>query len=137
MTYAEKLKDPRWQKKRLEIFDRDHWTCQTCLSKEKTLCVHHKRYNGDPWDAANEDMETVCAECHEAVEYAIRLLSDNGIKVREFGALNCVYVLDQIEQRISRGLSISQAIASALVDGAKPVLEINAPSYRSEVDLDL
>lgn len=33
-TYAEKLKDPRWQKRRLEIFERDDWTCQF----EKVIC---------------------------------------------------------------------------------------------------
>lgn len=28
--YKEKLKDPRWQKKRLQIFERDDWCCQKC-----------------------------------------------------------------------------------------------------------
>lgn len=28
--YAKKLMDPRWQKKRLEIFKRDGWKCQNC-----------------------------------------------------------------------------------------------------------
>ncbi len=27
MTYAEQLKDPRWQKRRLEILQRDEWRC--------------------------------------------------------------------------------------------------------------
>jgi len=29
LTYSEKLKDPRWQKKRLEILSRDNFTCET------------------------------------------------------------------------------------------------------------
>jgi 5-methylcytosine-specific restriction endonuclease McrA len=28
--YSEKLRDPRWQKKRLEIFQRDNFICQNC-----------------------------------------------------------------------------------------------------------
>lgn len=34
MSYAEQLKDPRWQKKRLEILNRDEWKCTWCLSTE-------------------------------------------------------------------------------------------------------
>jgi 5-methylcytosine-specific restriction endonuclease McrA len=66
MTYAQKLKDPRWQKKRLEIFKRDRWTCQWCLSKVETLNVHHHKYTVDsPWDEDPKNLVTVCAECHE------------------------------------------------------------------------
>ena len=50
--YQTKLKDPRWQKKRLEILNRDKWACCACLSTEETLVVHHKDYisNTEPWD---------------------------------------------------------------------------------------
>ncbi len=41
MKYSEKLKDPRWQKKRLEIFQRDEFHCQQCGDGENTLCVHY------------------------------------------------------------------------------------------------
>jgi hypothetical protein len=69
-TYSDKLKDPRWQKKRLEIFDRDKWTCKVCCDTKNTLAVHHKRYiNGnDPWDYDNEDLITVCDLCHSIIE---------------------------------------------------------------------
>jgi hypothetical protein len=67
MKYSEKLKDPRWQKKRLQIFDRDVWTCQTCLCTAKTLCVHHIKYEPgkEPWDVPDEYLMTLCEECHE------------------------------------------------------------------------
>jgi len=68
MTYSEKLKDPRWQKKRLEILNRDEWTCQQCFSTSETsiLNVHHLRYfsNLDPWDYDAEHLLTLCKECH-------------------------------------------------------------------------
>ncbi len=66
-NYAEKLRDPRWQKKRLEIFERDNWTCQSCYAKDKTLNVHHRTYhpNHDPWEYENEDLVTLCEDCHE------------------------------------------------------------------------
>lgn len=68
MTYAEKLKDPRWQKLRLEIFERDNWTCTACQNKEQTLCVHHKKYTAtEPWDEPKEHLSTLCDDCHEAI----------------------------------------------------------------------
>jgi len=67
MRYAEKLKDPKWQKKRLEILKRDDWQCQNCGDKEETLHVHHKDYlpGKDPWDIPSEFLITLCAPCHE------------------------------------------------------------------------
>lgn len=64
--YAEKLKDPRWQKKRLQILERDAWTCQKCFDSESTLVVHHRRYLPDrePWDYPEHLLVTLCEECH-------------------------------------------------------------------------
>ncbi len=66
-TYLEKLRDPRWQKKRLKILDRDNFTCQLCDSKDKTLHVHHKYsyYGDDPWDYEDYSLITLCEKCHE------------------------------------------------------------------------
>ena len=64
--YSEKLKDPRWQKKRLGILDRDDWACQHCGSKDRTLHVHHIKYEShDPWETDDKWLLTLCAECHE------------------------------------------------------------------------
>jgi hypothetical protein len=64
MSYSDKLRDPRWQKKRLEIFQRDNFTCLACRSKDDTLCVHHLKYVNEPWDCPNEFLETLCESCH-------------------------------------------------------------------------
>lgn len=42
--YSEKLKDPRWQKKRLEILNRDEFACRFCGDNKSTLNVHHISY---------------------------------------------------------------------------------------------
>ena len=68
MTYSDKLKDPRWQKKRLEILARDNWTCQKCMDNETTLHVHHLKYNGNPWESDEGDLITLCKHCHEFIE---------------------------------------------------------------------
>lgn len=66
MNYSEKLKDPRWQKKRLEIFERDGWKCRACGEKDKSLHVHHIFYlpKKEPWDIPNGFLITFCEDCH-------------------------------------------------------------------------
>jgi len=68
-SYYEKLKDPRWQKKRLEIFERDEFLCCCCFSEDKTLSVHHGYYEfgKEPWEHENETMYTLCEDCHRGV----------------------------------------------------------------------
>ena len=67
-TYSEKLRDPRWQRKRLEIMERDNFKCQDCGSETETLNVHHYAYSREPWDAKSSDLETVCEICHKEIE---------------------------------------------------------------------
>jgi hypothetical protein len=66
-NYSRKLKDPRWQKKRLEIFQRDNFSCVKCKAAHKELHVHHTVYfkGHEPWEYNDELLETLCHECHE------------------------------------------------------------------------
>lgn len=66
MSYSEKLKDPRWQKKRLQILARDKFTCINCGDDKNTLHVHHAMYLGkNPWETPDECLDTLCEHCHE------------------------------------------------------------------------
>jgi len=77
--YSEKLKDPRWQKKRLEIFERDDWTCIICGDDKSTLNVHHTYYDYklNPWEYKNIQLKTLCRRCHKnehnysSIEFAL------------------------------------------------------------------
>ena len=74
MNYYEKLKDPRWQRKRLEILARDFFTCLHCGDTDKQLHVHHLSYLGinNPWEALNEYLITICDDCHRIEETKVR-----------------------------------------------------------------
>ena len=67
--YSERLKDPRWQKLRLKVFERDSWSCLCCGSDTETLMVHHLVYpkgeTTEPWDAPMDTLETLCGMCHQ------------------------------------------------------------------------
>ena len=56
--------DPRWQRLRLQVMDRDLWRCVACGDTKSTLHVHHKLYCGDIWDSPPEDLQTLCNSCH-------------------------------------------------------------------------
>ena len=88
MTYQEKLKDPRWQKKRLEIFERDGWKCTECKNDQITLHIHHEEYEGDPWDAPDYKLKTLCEACHnKKSDKLVQLqdfMDDIGLKYRIF-----------------------------------------------------
>ena len=77
MAYSEKLKDPRWQKKRLEILERDSWSCQICGDSESTLHVHHYKYENDPWEVDNIYLKTLCESCHEMEHHDLKLYKKN------------------------------------------------------------
>lgn len=70
--YAKKLQDARWQRKRLEVFSRDNFTCQGCGKNEHhsiTLNCHHIKYgNGEPWEIDSKHLTTVCNSCHSAMK---------------------------------------------------------------------
>lgn len=65
--YWEKLRDPRWQKKRLEIMERDKFKCCQCGDMSSTLNVHHGYYERglDPWEYDDDTLWTLCERCHE------------------------------------------------------------------------
>lgn len=88
-TYSEKLKDPRWQKKRLEILSRDGFMCKKCCNDKLTLNVHHRYYNNgfEPWEYPDECYVTLCNDCHEFEHSNRRNCESNLIQtLKEVGA---------------------------------------------------
>lgn len=69
MTYKEQLLNPKWQKKRFEILERDKYTCQICLDTETTLHVHHNFYDETfqtkAWEYPDYAYKTLCCDCHK------------------------------------------------------------------------
>lgn len=66
MKYAIKYKDPRWQRKRLEVMQRDGFACICCGEGEEMLNVHHSYYvaGRDPWEYPDSSLITLCQSCH-------------------------------------------------------------------------
>jgi len=65
--YWQKLQDPRWQRKRLEILNEAGFECECCGDTESQLQVHHGYYEKgkEPWEYEDETLWCLCDECHE------------------------------------------------------------------------
>lgn len=70
MTYSEKLKDPRWQKKRLEVLSKARFKCKWCKDDKETLHVHHIEYSkgNSPWEYDLTNFLCLCETCHLLAE---------------------------------------------------------------------
>ncbi len=73
-TYYENLRHPHWQRRRLEIMQRDNFRCRKCGDSETTLNVHHAYYvkARKPWEYPDDALATLCEPCHESLEQAKR-----------------------------------------------------------------
>lgn len=65
--YATKLKSPLWQRRRLEIMQRDSFKCKRCGNDHLELQIHHKDYwpGRRPWEYPDGDLITLCVRCHK------------------------------------------------------------------------
>ena len=82
-SYYEKLKDPRWQKKRLEIMEKAGWRCRECGATDKTLHVNHSYYEKglNPWEYPDHSLICLCARCHKDTEEILAIIH------RRFGGM--------------------------------------------------
>lgn len=101
-TYSEKLKDPRWQRRRLEILSRSDFTCENpgCGSKTNTLHVHHLDYlpNAEPWEYSDEYLMALCEPCHALVSeqrpmYEKMMIQNYRLKIKDPFVQHCAGVV--------------------------------------------
>lgn len=119
MTYLEKLRDPRWQKKRLEILNRDDFRCTVCGDTETELHIHHEEYSGDPWDASTDKLRSLCKYCHKVAEfhkkdYANCIISIKSISNLGDIVINSVFTDTQNKFFITVDLIINDDIVSVI-----------------------
>lgn len=120
--YSEKLRDPCWQKKRLEILERDNWSCQYCNRKDMMLIVHHKTYSKslEPWEYPDDMLITLCEDCHNK-ETNEREMADKTLIaiLRKLFSVESIYTLSSsfslIEPEINE-YNLASAIANTFFD---------------------
>ena len=100
MGYTEKLRSPKWQKKRLIVLSRDNFKCVYCGDGESTLHVHHEDYIGEnPWDTPDYLLNTVCEECHSVSHLPFTNLEKNlfqSLRYRHTGDSEQIKLLNSV-----------------------------------------
>ena len=110
-SYVQLLRDPRWQKKRLEIMERDKFRCVQCDEDRETLHVHHTYYEYGklPWEYPEHTLITFCESCHK-VEEENKAHWDReiGRRLRQLGARNIqiegiTWMLENFKHQLPEG----------------------------------
>ncbi len=101
-TYYEKLRDPRWQKKRLAVLDAAGWRCEECGAEGRELHVHHGYYGKglDPWDYSDKTLHTLCDNCHEIAEQLLAEIRERIGRLRFAGLSDLLSRLESLEGRV-------------------------------------
>jgi hypothetical protein len=98
-TYRERLLDPRWQKRRLEVLDERGWKCENCGATEDTLHVHHGYYERglDPWEYGDEYLHVLCDGCHSKTHALMAAIQKElgAMPVKELATFCLLYVRDK------------------------------------------
>lgn len=107
MDYKEQIKSPKWQKKRLEILQRDDFACQVCGCKDKTLHVHHTAYeNGNNiWEYDDNQLITLCEDCHEYEHMIDASIEEHLWYIKKKGVLNheLLALLETLDINLNNG----------------------------------
>lgn len=73
MDRKEEYQDERWKARAKEIRELDGNQCKMCGATGVELHVHHLSYPPPPfhlWDAADNELVTLCKDCHVAIHKA-------------------------------------------------------------------
>lgn len=115
IAYSDKLKNPLWQKRRLDILERASWSCELCRDSKSPLHVHHLEYkqSREPWEYEDDELVVLCDECHKTVHVAG--FSGEAVKmlVRTFraGQRYAIYMMATHEEGSIERLNYLQALA--------------------------
>ena len=76
-SYQAKLKDPRWQRTCLHVFESVGWKCEDCGASDLPLHIHQCAYikGFEPWQYDNDLLMVLCEK-----HYKIRQRMDERIR---------------------------------------------------------
>jgi len=107
-SYSDALRDPRWQKKRLQVLNNYGWTCLDCGADQRTLHVHHLRYRrgAKPWEYEDYDLLALCTDCHSYRHSVHSRLKESLAELEACGGIEAVmgvlgYALSQLDLLVS------------------------------------
>jgi hypothetical protein len=129
--YGELLRDPRWQKKRLKILERDNFTCRDTGATDEELQVHHCWYaKGPPWETPDAVLLTLSKSAHQRRQHA-----ENEIK-ELMGSICAILPVDEVELFANNLTGYFYETNSVIRGERKPLIKPAAPVLLSVVEID-
>ncbi len=85
MKYEDQLKDPRWQRRRLEKMNACGFQCEMCGDGEEELNIHHEEYINyrAPWSYDDTQLLCLCRTCHTIAHLPKHKVAIHGNKYTE------------------------------------------------------
>jgi hypothetical protein len=92
-SYKDKLNDPRWKARRLEIIEKAGGACEDCGKKTHHLNVHHGFYEPghNPWEYEDDVLMALCKRCHENRHEVMKGVLWNMAQIRNGNAIDGLY----------------------------------------------
>ena len=133
MKYEEQIKSPKWQKKRLEILQRDNFKCCICGSESKTLHVHHLYYEKDKeiWDYPDRCLITLCEDCHDKEHSSDKKVNFLMEEMKKAGHTN-LEIMALVVNALKNKLCFDKELISYLLD--HPTINLNAVDVTSRLN---
>lgn len=137
-NYQRKLAHPDWQKKRLEILQRDNFTCNRCDSKDKELHVHHIYYlqGIKPENYPDNAYLTLCYNCHQIEEGKLNELDKTAVS-RLRKCLGDSFTIDYLIQQIEKFCSNFSEDGNAIFYVGDNLQEYNFCTKEQQKEIDL
>lgn len=118
MTYADQLKHPRWQRKRLEVLNLADFKCESCSDGGTTLHVHHKRYVKGrlAWEYEATELVALCEPCHQLAHEESDQLATVVAVLPAAGACAMPEILSLLVGYVTARLPIGSAAWDSIAD---------------------
>jgi 5-methylcytosine-specific restriction endonuclease McrA len=78
-----RLEHPEYEELRQRVLRRDGWRCQFCGCR-LSLEVHHQQFRSQSGEDTEENLITLCANCHSVAHGTVRAKRLNLLWIRSF-----------------------------------------------------
>jgi len=131
--YWEKLKDPRWQRKRLEVMQRDDFKCVWCKSDDSELHVHHGFYRrgAEPWEHDDGELWTLCRKCHDHATQLDECMRSVIGRMRPSQIYILFFIVAAFKRHIQK-IDVDPADFGEWADAFDPFIQ-SLPQFESEI----
>lgn len=117
-TYAQKLKDPRWDARRRQRISNAQGFCHSCRMGNKKLQIHHNFYDfsRDPWEYEDHELKCLCESCHERFHEQLTIFKRDILPLLDIRSLEVLNGALAVGVKFQKPLVMAHALAAIVSD---------------------